>query len=339
MKKVIIVLMLLAVATTARAFSFSAAAPTGQTLYFDITSATTVAVVLPGDGEWGSYPKPTGRLEIPATVIHGGTTYSVTAIDQRAFRECSALTHVVVPEGVKVIGTLAFFLCSALDTVDLPSTIDSIASQAFNNSGLYNNLANWQDSLALYVGDYLVSVRNSASGHIIVRDGTQGIGGSGMYYCNGVSRVTLPATLRFIGAMAFRECAALDTVELLGTVPPTLAADAFAGVPHPTALVPCHAADAYRTAGAWSAVTIVEADCGDDTNGITLAAAEPLLTAVPGGIAIACPAGTRVTVADMMGRATTFTADGTTHFVALPASGVYVVHAESMAPKKLFYLK
>ena len=90
-------MMLLAVALTARAFSFSATAPTGQTLYFDVTSAGAVSVVNP---DWDYYATPNGDLEIPATVSNNGSTYTVTAIGQRAFRMCTGLTSVVVPQSV-----------------------------------------------------------------------------------------------------------------------------------------------------------------------------------------------------------------------------------------------
>lgn len=338
MKKAIATAMLLAVALTARAFSFSATAPTGQMLYYTITGANTAEVVLPGDGDWDGYTMPTGTLEIPATVPYNGTTYRITAIDQRAFRGCSGLTRVIVPHMVRTIGSLAFFMCSSLDTIELPSTLDSIASQAFNSCGYYNNLANWDDSTMLYIGDYLVGVRNTVEGAIVVRDGTQGIAGSSLYYCHLVTDVTLPASLRFIGAMAFRECTSLDTVRMLGSVPPRLANDAFASVGDFAVTVPCGSAQAYRSAANWSALTIVEVGC----NAIDDAPAAPRLDVVaqPGGLAIGCDAGTHILVADAEGRLVAETTAGDNRlFVPLTARGVYIVRADGRASRKVIYLK
>lgn len=328
-------MMLLAVTLTARAFSFSAVAPTGQTLYFDVTSSSTVSVVNP---DWSSHTKPTGCVEIPASVANGGSTYSVTAIAQRAFQSCTGISHVVVPSGVRTIGTLAFFMCTALDTIELPSTIDSIASEAFNNCGYYSDMANWTDSTALYIGNYLIRVRTSLNGIFAVREGTLGIAGMGMYNCHSLSEVSLPQSMRFIGPLVFKDCTMLDTLHMLGSTPPALAATAFDENDHTVVKVPCGSLAAYNAAANWSTLPIVETPC---PAGIAdIASTEPLIVTTADGITVSRADGLALTVSDMMGRtvASVANAKGLEH-IALQQVGVFVVCIEGSAPRKIVYMK
>lgn len=327
-------MMLLAAATTARAFSFSAAAPTGQTLFFDVTSATTVSVVNP---DWDYHPMPTGTLEIPATVSNGGTTYSVTAIGRRAFINCSGITHVIVPQSIRTIGTLAFGSCTSLDTIDLPSTLDSIGSEAFNGTAYYGNAANWDNSTALYIGGYLVRVRTSATGTVTVRDGVLGIGGMAMYYCHSIAEVIVPQSVRFIGALVFKDCDELDTVHMLSETPPSLAMDAFDESSNATVKVPCGSLIAYQSAPYWSTQHLVETACPEGIDGIT--AIEQTISISANGITVGGAEGLGLTVSDVMGRLVATVNSATTQqHIALPQPGVYVIGIEGRRPQKVIYL-
>lgn len=334
MRKIASILMLLAVSLTARAFSFSATAPTGQTLYFDVTSGTTVSIVNP---DWDYHVMPTGTLEIPSTVSHGGTTYSVTAIGRRAFFDCSGITHVTVPQSVHTIGTLAFGSCSALDTIDLPATLDSIGSEAFNNCGYYNNATNWVDGKALYIGDYLVRVSTSAAGTFTIREGTLGIGGMAMYYCHSVAEVSVAQTVGFIGPLAFKDCAELDTVHMFSDTPPALAMDAFDNAYPTTVKVPCGSLGSYRAAPYWGAQHLVEAPCPAGIG--HTAAAEPAVRVTADGIIINGAQGLRLTISDITGRRIAAIDNAAAQQdIALPQAGVYVVGIEGRRPVKIIYL-
>ena len=63
----------------------------------------------------------TGHVVIPETVTYNGTTYSVTSIGGSAFRDCSSLTSVTIPNSVTSIGYGAF-----LGTSIYNSTSDGI---------------------------------------------------------------------------------------------------------------------------------------------------------------------------------------------------------------------
>jgi hypothetical protein len=120
MKKHVFFLLigLLTIGKTAVAYSFSAVAPSGQTLYYYI-SGTTVTVTFPGfstSATYSGYTEPTGNLNIPSSVTYNGVTYSVTGIDNYAFYGCSGLTSVTIPNSVTGIDNCAFYGCSGLTT-------------------------------------------------------------------------------------------------------------------------------------------------------------------------------------------------------------------------------
>lgn len=60
------------------------------------------------------------------------TDGSVTSIAHSAFRGCSTLTSIVIPNGVERIGGSAFDYCSGLASVIISSDLTEIGSHAFN---------------------------------------------------------------------------------------------------------------------------------------------------------------------------------------------------------------
>ena len=55
-----------------------------------------------------------GNIIIPESITYSGTTYSVTSIGDNAFRDCSGLTSVIIPNSVTSIGEYAFYNCTGL---------------------------------------------------------------------------------------------------------------------------------------------------------------------------------------------------------------------------------
>ena len=56
---------------------------------------------------------------------------SVTSIGYYAFRDCSGLTSVTIPNSVTSIGSKAFAGCSGLTAVTIPNSVTSIGNEAF----------------------------------------------------------------------------------------------------------------------------------------------------------------------------------------------------------------
>ena len=206
MKKLAFLLALSLCSLAAWAYDFSAVAPTGQTLYYTITSNTspyTVSVTYPGSSAsspWASYSQPTGNLNIPSSVTYSGTTYSVTSIGDYAFNECSGLTSVTIPTSVTSIGNYAFKDCSGLTSVTIPNSVTSIGNSAFEHSGLPS-----------------VTIPNSVTS----------IGSRAFYYCH-LTSVTIPNSVTSIGSSAFTFCRSLTSVTIGNSVT-SIGSQAFAG--------------------------------------------------------------------------------------------------------------
>lgn len=154
--------------------------------------------------------------------------YTVQSIGEVAFAMNTALTSVIISDGIQKIGASAFQECSALTNITLPDSITDIQFQAFTNTGYYLNDANW-DGDALYIGKHLI--RHCASGfsavsykvkegtltigsyafdlsdcyEIILPDGLRNISESAFYRTN-LKKITIPASVESIGENAFEMC-------------------------------------------------------------------------------------------------------------------------------------
>ena len=135
-KRVFFILVaLLATWQSAFAYNFSAVAPSGQTLYYNISNGSAV-VTYPhfyrdDDDYYYGYTMPTGDLFIPDSVTNDGTTYAVTAIGYSAFAYCDGLTTVSIPNTVTSIGRDAFLHCNGIITATISNSLSSIGNEAF----------------------------------------------------------------------------------------------------------------------------------------------------------------------------------------------------------------
>ena len=105
-------------------------------IYYKITGDGKVSVTYK-DGNYNTY---SGRIVIPRTVVYGGVTYTVTAIDNVAFFNCPNLTDVVIPETVTAIGNTTFKGCTSLTSITIPNSVTRMGLYAFENCTALNNV-------------------------------------------------------------------------------------------------------------------------------------------------------------------------------------------------------
>ena len=72
-----------------------------------------------------------GDFVIPSTVVNNDVIYDVTAIGDYAFRYCTALTGITIPNTVTSIGDMAFGTCSGLTSVSIPGSVTNIGENPF----------------------------------------------------------------------------------------------------------------------------------------------------------------------------------------------------------------
>lgn len=74
-----------------------------------------------------------GSYTIPSTLTGDGRDFKVTAIGSEAFYDCTRITVLTIPEGVRSIEAEAFVNCAKMTSVTLPSTLERIDRCAFED--------------------------------------------------------------------------------------------------------------------------------------------------------------------------------------------------------------
>lgn len=142
-----------------------------------------------------------GDLVLPSTFEYEGTTYTVTAVESRAFYECNNLITLELPATVTEIGNNAFFNCTALKHVKLPEALTKMDYSAF------------QCCSALESVEFPSSLLT--------------VGSTAYSDCSSLREVTFTRQ-RVISNNAFRDCVSLDALDFPQSLT-TIDHHAFAG--------------------------------------------------------------------------------------------------------------
>ena len=126
---------------------------------------------------------------------------SVTTIGDTAFFGNSNLTTITFAASSRInrIGEFAFW-GTAINNITLPTSLQSIGQNAFLNTRIWDSAPNG----AVYVSNWIVGFRGSISGNYAVREGVIGIADWAMSGTAGITNLTLPDSLHYIGFSAFR---------------------------------------------------------------------------------------------------------------------------------------
>ena len=145
------------------------------------------------------------------------------AIANNAFlNNARNLTKISLPEGLKLIGEKAFSSLYKLSSVNIPSSVDTIGYNAFASTEIYSNTTNWSDN-RLYIDGWLVNVQNIKISEFEVREGTIGVSnGSDVSFipsrARKITKLTLPASLRYIGKNSFKQLTFIKEITLGGSL-------------------------------------------------------------------------------------------------------------------------
>ena len=135
------------------------------------------------------------------------------------------LKSIVLPEGLKIIGSSAFSGLYSLSQINIPSSVISIGNNAFGATDLYDNRSNWENG-GFYIDNWLLAVDNEKMTEFSVKEGTVGVsdGKSDTSLfptkATSISSLTLPSTLKYIGNRSFArlKITSLELPETLETM-------------------------------------------------------------------------------------------------------------------------
>ena len=189
----------------------------------DLTYSTTGGEVTITDCDTSA----SGTLVIPDS-IDGNP---VINIGNSAFRGCTLLTSVSIPDSVTSIGASSFRECTSLTSVTVPDGLSSIGFAAFRDCSSLTSIT---------IPDPVTRIQDST-----------------FRSCSSLTSITIPHGVTEIGFAAFRDCTSLTSVTFLGPAP-TVLSDAFRDVADTaTAHVKDRFADGYpRLGGKWEGLSV-----------------------------------------------------------------------------------
>ena len=184
----------------------------GYKYEYKVNEADNTATITKFLGPDGS-AKSTGSydIKIPEKIHEKSGDYTVTAIGDQAFWECTYLKEVTIPQSVTSIGDKAFYDCRGLTSVTIPQSVTSIGDRAFDECIHLKTLSFGENSFGENIETNIKTIGNYA-----------------FFHCNDLESVTIPQSVTSIGREAFRFCNNMKSLAINGAIE-SMGIGAFAG--------------------------------------------------------------------------------------------------------------
>ena len=217
---------------------------TGETTTRDDCSECGGEVKYAVEGGYLTFDKKTGTVTdcdpsvTKANIPHTIKGVAVKSIGESAFRYCTSLTSVTIPDSVTSIGEEAFYGCWDLTRLTIPGSVTSIDKDAFcfcsslTSVTIPDSVTSIGDSAfygcesltSVTIPDSVTSIGSCAFygcaslTSVTIPDSVTSIGGSAFYGCTSLTSVTIPDSVTSIGGSAFYNCKSLTSVTIPGSV-------------------------------------------------------------------------------------------------------------------------
>lgn len=158
----------------------------------------------------------------------------VTKIGRAAFKDCTTLTDIIIPDSVHTIDAEAFSGCSLLKAIEIPDSVMEIGSYAFSDCDslksirfpknlevISNNVLSECDNLeTVLMSDDVTNIEHAAFyncislENIILSENLSEITPRVFSNCKSLLNITLPDRITIIGVEAFSGCSGLKDITL-----------------------------------------------------------------------------------------------------------------------------
>ncbi|MBQ2247222.1 MAG: leucine-rich repeat domain-containing protein [Tidjanibacter sp.] len=132
-----------------------------------------------------------------------------------AFRDCSSLISITIPDSVTEIGWSAFNGCSSLESINIPDRVTKIGNSAFD--GCKNLKSITIPNRVIEIGaDAFFGCKSLKS--INIPDGVISIGEYAFYGCKSLESINIPNGVTEISKAAFDGCSSLVSINIPDSV-------------------------------------------------------------------------------------------------------------------------
>ena len=174
-------------------------------IYYNIVSKAKEAEVTSNPSGYA------GEIVIPEIVIYDNAEYTVTSIGESAFKKCSNLIEVTIPNSVTSIGDYAFLECEELNSVTIGNGVTTIGIRAF---GYCPNLSSITIPNSVTIISSYVFQKCSGLTSIIIPSSVTSIGSRAFAECTGLTSIDIPNSVTSIGDAVFADCGNLSSVKI-----------------------------------------------------------------------------------------------------------------------------
>lgn len=162
-----------------------------------------------------------GKAILPSTIVYNNIEYTVVAINDEAFRQCTTLKSIVIPPTITSIRLSAFQNCKNLEEIEMLDGVSNLQCSYDLNSGSYSPLFGDSNIKTLYLGrnitcqdSYNSPFQDQNITNLTISDAVTSLPMYFMYSNDSIKTVNFPLSLSKIGKGAFSYCSNIEEIYL-----------------------------------------------------------------------------------------------------------------------------
>ena len=175
-----------------------------------------------GEGSYWRSVTVNGSTRVVAWTLEDGTltvgTHEAVIInftklaDTPWYPDRSAVTSVVIRDGITTVGHYSFDGMSTVTAITMPDSVNRISGSAFTGTSYYTNTANWEGG-ALYISKHLIKVdKNAVGARFTIKSDTVSLAEQAFEGCASITSVIVPKDLVGIYSTALDGLTSLESI-------------------------------------------------------------------------------------------------------------------------------